>query len=190
MKLEKDFLSSIASFMCGGSIFSEPLISAIVRASFRQLAAARGENPNFSAEFVKIVWLSGLILQNSAVSSGVRCAFFLPWRFLCVRTAFAISRRSSFVEMLFWISVFSELLSISFFTGILMSIRSSRGAESFFQYISIERALHRQSFVSEPKFPHGHGFVAMSSWNSAGKTVERPALEIVIFPDSSGTLSI
>ena len=71
-----------------------------------------------------------------------------------------------------------------------MSMRSSNGAEIFFQYISIERELQRQSFVSDPKFPHGHGFVAIKSWNAAGKTVERPAREIVIFPDSRGTLSI
>lgn len=53
-------------------------MSAIVLASFRQLAFALGEKLNFSADLFKISCDSGEILQNSIISGGVRCAFFLP----------------------------------------------------------------------------------------------------------------
>ena len=78
IKLLNAFLSITASFMCSVSIVSEPLMSAIVLASFRQLAVALGEKLNFSAELFKNDCVSEEVLHNPAISAGVRCAFFLP----------------------------------------------------------------------------------------------------------------
>ena len=76
MKFENVFLYCIASAMCCCFISAESSISAIVLPIFRMLAVARGENPYLFCAYVSSILVASSILQNEAVSAGVRQAFF------------------------------------------------------------------------------------------------------------------
>ena len=126
----------------------------MVLATFRHDAMALGENPYRSTDFCNNSLPSSFNLQKSSIFCGDSFAFFTFCLFFCILTAFAIFFLISSVELKPFLSSFSEFpssqFSLLFSTGTRKSIRSSSGAENFFQYCSIAFALQRHNFVFEP----------------------------------------
>ena len=70
------------------------------------------------------------------------------------------------------------------------SIRSRSGPDTRCWYRSTVGPVHEQRpSGSDPANPHGHGFIAATSWNRHGNVVVRPARAMTTRPSSSGCRS-
>src|SRR5688572_32958615 len=66
-------------------------------------------------------------------------------------------------------------------------MRSSSGPDIRARYLAISGGAQRQRPEVSPRYPHGHGFMAATSWNRAGYSTWNEAREMETTPDSIGS---
>lgn len=155
----------------------------MVRATLMTLVMARMlSDKRFTAETMRDLVRPSMRQTSSIMSEGI-LAFVKPRRCWSSRAASTLAlilseRRSPDLEKTSPAGTGSIQMC--------MSMRSSRGPDIRDRYLEIITGVQVHGLSGWPKNPQGHGFMAATSWNSAGKLIVLFARDILTTWSSMG----